>query len=260
MSANAAYDPDAIDDAHRARWAGRRCSKCGETGHRADDIRHGGNPSRAIVRAQGAHPWGLSAKTPASRSKRDPGRCSLCGSLEHDRRGHGTEATTAPAPSAKAAKAPKVAVARDGFRPRAKTIPIRGRLKEVRSQALTVADDAELDAARPRTREDCKGGFRPCPFVSCSHHLAVDINPQTGALKVNFPHLDVWEMAETCSLDVADRGGITLEEVGSILNLTRERIRQVEAKGMVRLRRGLPPAESNVADPQTFNPFFAEAT
>ena len=43
-------------------------------------------------------------------------------------------------------------------------------------------------------------------------------------------------MAETCALDVADRGGITLEEVGAILNLTRERIRQVEVRGLGKLR------------------------
>jgi len=43
-------------------------------------------------------------------------------------------------------------------------------------------------------------------------------------------------MAETCSLDVADRGGITLEEVGAILNLTRERIRQVEVRGLYKIR------------------------
>ncbi|MCB9536384.1 MAG: hypothetical protein H6704_08970 [Myxococcales bacterium] len=43
-------------------------------------------------------------------------------------------------------------------------------------------------------------------------------------------------MQETCALDVAERGGITLEEVGEILNLTRERIRQVEVKGLQKLR------------------------
>jgi len=35
---------------------------------------------------------------------------------------------------------------------------------------------------------------------------------------------------------VADRGGTTLEEVGDILNLTRERIRQVEVLGLEKLR------------------------
>jgi len=43
-------------------------------------------------------------------------------------------------------------------------------------------------------------------------------------------------MPATCALDVADRGGITLEEVGEILNLTRERIRQVEVGGLLQLR------------------------
>jgi hypothetical protein len=86
------------------------------------------------------------------------------------------------------------------------------------------------------SREECANMPRPCPFVSCAHHLYLDVNPESGAIKLNFPHLEVWEMAETCSLDVADRGGITLEEVGAILNLTRERIRQVEVRGLHKIR------------------------
>jgi DNA-directed RNA polymerase sigma subunit (sigma70/sigma32) len=43
-------------------------------------------------------------------------------------------------------------------------------------------------------------------------------------------------MEQTCALDVASRGGVTLEEVGDILNLTRERIRQVEVMGLEKLR------------------------
>ena len=72
--------------------------------------------------------------------------------------------------------------------------------------------------------------------MACKHHLYLDVNPDTGSIKLNFPDLEVWEMQETCALDVADRGGITLEEVGDILNLTRERIRQVEVKGLQKLR------------------------
>ena len=79
------------------------------------------------------------------------------------------------------------------------------------------------------------GGERPCPFVSCKHHLYLDVSAKTGAIKLNFPDLEVWEMNETCALDVADRGGTTLEEVGAIMNLTRERIRQVEVKGLAKL-------------------------
>ena len=43
-------------------------------------------------------------------------------------------------------------------------------------------------------------------------------------------------MNESCALDVADRGGTTLEDVGAIMNLTRERIRQVEVKALAKLQ------------------------
>jgi hypothetical protein len=93
----------------------------------------------------------------------------------------------------------------------------------------------EVDVQRPRQRAECVSGERPCPFVSCKHHLYLDVSARTGAIKLNFPDLEVWEMTETCALDVADRGGTTLEEVGAIMNLTRERIRQVEVKGLAKL-------------------------
>jgi hypothetical protein len=93
----------------------------------------------------------------------------------------------------------------------------------------------ETDYWKPRTRAECAEGPRPCPFVSCKYHLFVDVSPRTGAIKLNFPDLEVWELAESCSLDVADRGGTTLEDVGAIMNLTRERIRQVEVKALAKL-------------------------
>ncbi len=93
----------------------------------------------------------------------------------------------------------------------------------------------EEDVEKPINRADCAAGERPCPFVSCKHHLYLDVSARTGAIKLNFPDLEVWEMVETCALDVADRGGTTLEEVGAIMNLTRERIRQVEVKGLAKL-------------------------
>jgi hypothetical protein len=94
----------------------------------------------------------------------------------------------------------------------------------------------EIDRMRPRSRADCANGPRPCMFVSCKHHLYLDVNPGTGSIKLNFPDKEIWELEETCALDVADRGGITLEEVGCIMNLTRERIRQVETRGLLKLR------------------------
>ena len=93
----------------------------------------------------------------------------------------------------------------------------------------------ETDHARPATRAECAEGARPCPYVSCQHHLYLDVSARTGAIKLNFPDLEVWDMNETCALDVADRGGTTLEDVGAIMNLTRERIRQVEVKALAKL-------------------------
>jgi hypothetical protein len=72
--------------------------------------------------------------------------------------------------------------------------------------------------------------------VSCRYHLYLDVNPETGSVKLNFPDKEVWELEETCALDVAERGGVTLEEVGQIMNLTRERIRQVEVRGLQKLK------------------------
>jgi hypothetical protein len=93
----------------------------------------------------------------------------------------------------------------------------------------------EEDYQKPKVRNVCAGGARPCPYVSCKHHLFVDVSPRTGAIKLNFPDLEVWEMGDSCALDVADRGGTTLEDVGAIMNLTRERIRQVEVKALAKL-------------------------
>jgi hypothetical protein len=92
------------------------------------------------------------------------------------------------------------------------------------------------DVERPRTRAECKNEARPCPWVACKHHLYLDINPETGSIKINFPDLEPWEMENTCALDVAEQGSKTLEEIGVITNLTRERIRQVEVRGLLKLR------------------------
>lgn len=93
-----------------------------------------------------------------------------------------------------------------------------------------------VDYWRPKNRSDCLTMERPCLYVSCRYHLYLDVNPETGSVKVNFPDKEIWELEDTCALDVADRGGITLEEVGTIMNLTRERIRQVEVRGLEKLK------------------------
>jgi hypothetical protein len=116
---------------------------------------------------------------------------------------------------------------------RAQTIPIKKMTKEQLRIGRILYP--EVDYPRPKSRAECRGSERPCPFVSCKHHLYLDVNPETGSIKLNFPDVEVWEMEETCALDIAERGGVTLEEVGEIMNLTRERIRQLEMSGLTKL-------------------------
>lgn len=115
---------------------------------------------------------------------------------------------------------------------RARTISV----KRMTTQApLSKKQWAELEALRPKTRSECVDGPRPCPHVSCRHHLFLDVSPHTGAIKLNFPDLEAWELPVSCALDIAEDGGRTLEDVGEIMNLTRERIRQLELKALSKL-------------------------
>jgi len=130
--------------------------------------------------------------------------------------------------------------------PRSSTRSVRGRfprkrtiqLKHITQHELAVgwldagvrADEAQ--EPKPRTREECKDGYRPCPYVSCKHHMFLDVNPNTGAITLNWPLMEPDQMSESCSLDLADRGGMTLEEIGFVMNLTRERVRQIEVRAL----------------------------
>jgi hypothetical protein len=91
---------------------------------------------------------------------------------------------------------------------------------------------------RPVTRADCADIPRPCPYVGCKHHLYLDVNRDTGNIRVNFPDRDPDKMPAngSCVLDITDEGSVTLEQAGAYINLTRERIRQVEAAGLDKLR------------------------
>jgi len=113
-------------------------------------------------------------------------------------------------------------------------------MRKRRQEGNLDPEEAELirrvESLRPKTRAECINGPRPCLFVSCKHNLYLDVNPETGSIKLNFPDKEITELEYTCALDVAEKGGITLEEVGAIMNLTRERIRQVETRGLLKLR------------------------
>ncbi len=103
-----------------------------------------------------------------------------------------------------------------------------------------------VDYQRPRTWADCEraglGAEVPCPFVSCGYHLAIDVRPRTGSIKANFPDCDPDEIPHTCTLRVAERGGATLDDVAAVMNLTRERVRQIQDIALAKIRHALGDA------------------
>lgn len=118
------------------------------------------------------------------------------------------------------------------------------------SKRALARDAAEYPASetarydRPVTRGDCLAGgsnaARPCPWASCAHHLALDVNARNGNIKRNFPDVEIADMAETCALDVADRDGEILETVGDAVGVVRERVRQIEREAFHKLRTSDP--------------------
>lgn len=106
-------------------------------------------------------------------------------------------------------------------------------------------EDTPLFADRPRTRRDCAGLPRPCPWITCRYHLWAEVAfvPRRKLYRWRNDAPAPWEMRQTCSLDVAEEGGSTLEEVGNILGLTRERVRQLEAQALAKLTRFFKPED-----------------
>jgi len=88
---------------------------------------------------------------------------------------------------------------------------------------------------RPRTRGDCVDGPRPCPWVTCRHHLLLDIGRDGRLLKARaFDEANEYElleamldMPETCALDVAERNGASAAEVANLLGLKHDAVDEV---------------------------------
>jgi hypothetical protein len=94
------------------------------------------------------------------------------------------------------------------------TEALRSQLR--RERDITPIEVASWQAERPRTRGECRDVPRPCPFISCRHHNAIETNEENGSVKEMYPHLKIFTDPEgeglqrledthgTCSLDRAD--------------------------------------------------------
>lgn len=98
----------------------------------------------------------------------------------------------------------------------------------------------------PERINAARAHLRPCPWI-CKWHLGLDVDPKTGTITLNSHDLDITELESSCALDIADRGGATLDQVGTAMNLTRERMRQMEGSALRNLalvaRKLLEPEE-----------------
>lgn len=117
---------------------------------------------------------------------------------------------------------------------------IRSEVRKARRLGVRTLSDGE----RPRTRGECAGAERPCPFVGCRQNLYLDVT-DSGSLKFNFPDREPWEMDErwSCALDVADRGategGAILDRVAEAMGMTKERVRQIEVTACAKAKDAL---------------------
>ncbi len=121
-------------------------------------------------------------------------------------------------------------------------------------------------APRPRTRAECIDGPRPCPWVSCRHHLALDVHEVEGTrdrpptLRLNgrsvaglrqgasaavvamFVEATLERLASmraSCALDVADQGRQKVRVVAEHLGVTRKRLVAEVALARPRMRQAL---------------------
>ena len=85
--------------------------------------------------------------------------------------------------------------------------------------------------------------LKGCIWAGCRHHLAIEvdtskINAGGGVVPMmrNFPGVEIEDMRETCSLDVADRGPQKLEAIGDLVNSVKENARLLEAAALASAR------------------------
>ena len=104
------------------------------------------------------------------------------------------------------------------------------------AEALGPGEEADQLPPFPLARGDCPPetwAGAPCHHVRCRHHLAIEDKSDTVKIVPGLI-MTPWN----CALALVNEApeGMTLEQIGGTLHLTRERVRQIETSALERLR------------------------
>jgi hypothetical protein len=117
-------------------------------------------------------------------------------------------------------------------RRRSKTIYMN-RFPKNKLEFLKKLYSSSVHIEKPKKYGDCTHS-RPCLFVSCRYNLYLDVT-KSGSIVINHPYIEPNEMKKSCVLDVVMYGRCTLQQTGELLNLSRERIRQIEEQALKKI-------------------------
>jgi hypothetical protein len=110
---------------------------------------------------------------------------------------------------------------------------------------LELPDDFDFKTGHPMSRDECRGGQRPCPYVECRFHLwLVDAESRPGRrhhrAQGGAPEAEINPVTmTTCALDISERDDKTLmpfHEIGEVLGVSDERARQLCERAVEKLQ------------------------
>ena len=103
---------------------------------------------------------------------------------------------------------------------------------------------------RPKTRNDCRDGCRPCPFVGCFWNMYLTVTG-AGSIRFRFPLLEPWEVPpeKSCLFDIieANPDGVSQYRIEEYFGATRQRAQQVEKMGLTAMRQNLESPHHSVS-------------
>lgn len=102
--------------------------------------------------------------------------------------------------------------------------------------------------SQPKVRSECPPPSEPCPHVTCRYHLWTTRAYRDGAI-VAIRESETWgDTDHTCALHEADAGWQTAERVAATMHISRQRVNQIEAKALRKMRVAIEQAIGNHTD------------